>query len=103
MEGGRGFEGGPPVGVCVCVCACETAHGAGCRRSFHASAALNQLVGLMCRAAVSIFCSPPPGDTVSNADLRPILAAHRERAERDKDAIMTLVGGRRRGGDWWGV
>jgi hypothetical protein len=24
-------------------------------------------------------------------DLRPILAAHRERAERDKDAIMTLV------------
>jgi hypothetical protein len=27
-------------------------------------------------------------------DLRPILAAHRERAERDKDAIMTLVRGR---------
>lgn len=33
----------------------------------------------------------PAGDTVSNMDLRPILAAHRERAERDKDAIMTLV------------
>lgn len=33
-------------------------------------------------------------------DLRPILAAHRERAERDKDAIMTLVrgGGRGQGG-----
>jgi hypothetical protein len=29
-------------------------------------------------------------------DLRPILAAHRERAERDKDAIMTLVRGRGR-------
>lgn len=28
---------------------------------------------------------------MSNMDLRPILAAHRDRAEKDKDAIMTLV------------
>ncbi|KAF8069524.1 translation initiation factor eIF-2B subunit epsilon [Scenedesmus sp. PABB004] len=31
------------------------------------------------------------GDTVSNMDLGPALAAHKERAEKDKDAIMTLV------------
>lgn len=35
----------------------------------------------------------PAGDTVANMDLKPILAAHRERAESDKDAIMTLVRG----------
>jgi hypothetical protein len=33
----------------------------------------------------------PAGDTVSNMDLRPALAAHKERVERDKDSIMTLV------------
>lgn len=33
------------------------------------------------------------GDTVSNMDLGPALAAHKERADRDKDAIMTMVGG----------
>uniref|UniRef100_A0A383VLX2 Translation initiation factor eIF2B subunit epsilon n=1 Tax=Tetradesmus obliquus TaxID=3088 RepID=A0A383VLX2_TETOB len=31
------------------------------------------------------------GDTVSNMDLGPALAAHKERADRDKDAIMTMV------------
>lgn len=31
------------------------------------------------------------GDTVSNMDLGPALAAHKERADRDKDAIMTVV------------
>jgi hypothetical protein len=29
---------------------------------------------------------------VSNMDLGPALAAHQERADRDKDAIMTMVG-----------
>ncbi len=37
---------------------------------------------------------------MSNMDLRPILAAHRERAERDKDAIMTLV---RNSDSWLGL
>jgi hypothetical protein len=31
------------------------------------------------------------GDTVSNMDLGPVLAAHKERADKDKDAIMTMV------------
>jgi hypothetical protein len=31
---------------------------------------------------------------VSNMDLGPALAAHKERADRDKDAIMTMVGPR---------
>jgi NDP-sugar pyrophosphorylase family protein len=31
------------------------------------------------------------GDTVSNMDLGPALAAHKERADRDKDAILTMV------------
>jgi hypothetical protein len=39
---------------------------------------------LMCALTVA-------GDTVSNMDLGPALAAHKERADRDKDAIMTMV------------
>jgi hypothetical protein len=34
------------------------------------------------------------GDTVSNVDMGPALAAHRARREKDKNAIMTMVGGR---------
>eukprot|EP00775_Hariotina_reticulata_P010863 gene10863-11017_t len=40
------------------------------------------------------------GDTVSNMDLRPALAAHKERIERDKDSIMTM-GTRARGSQFW--
>jgi translation initiation factor eIF-2B subunit epsilon len=32
------------------------------------------------------------GDVVSNMDLGPALAAHRARRDKDKNAIMTMVG-----------
>ena len=45
------------------------------------------------------------GDTVSNMRLEPVLAAHRARREKDKNAIMTMVkrerqGGGGQGGGW---
>jgi hypothetical protein len=40
------------------------------------------------------------GDTVANVDMAPALAAHRARREKDKNAIMTMVGW---GGVGWGA
>jgi hypothetical protein len=66
-------------------------------QQMHSSICLGKGV-LKCPLCVLLLLLPAcvlAGDTVSNMDLGPALAAHKERADRDKDAIMTMVRPRR--------